>query len=106
MRGKEGIEMKQSRLTDLILGLAVLLSVVQLAQAKGPWSKVTISGQGLSAIDITDPQLLDDLSLDKFLDWNVKMIQPLQISGGGYDMVRGWDGNNGTFINFDELHYY
>jgi WD40 repeat protein len=98
--------MKKYKLTIVALGLAVVMLAAHVTLAKGAWGKVTITGQGLSeAIEVTDPQLLDSLSLGMFQDTASGAIQTPQVAGGSYELLRGWD-ENGKFVPFDRVHYY
>jgi WD40 repeat protein len=85
---------------------AVLLSA-NLTLAKGSWSKVEISGAGLSGVvEVTDPQLLDAFEMTTFQDFDQGTIDPPEIIGGGYKILRGWDDPSGHFLAFDEVVYY
>src|SRR6187399_2586007 len=98
--------MKKFYLTAITFGLVALLSA-NLVLAKGAWSKVEISGDGIpGVIDITDPGLLEVLALATFEDVMSGSIDPPEVVGGGYKMLRGWDDARGTFMPFDEVHYY
>ena len=104
---EKGCVMKKCYLTAITLGLASMLLSAHLALAKGPWGKVEISGEGLSGVvEITDSQLLDELSLGIFQDLQLGSIPPPEVVGGGYKMLRGWDNEQGVFTAFDLVHYY
>jgi len=99
--------MTKTRFTILLLGLTVLLLSANIVAAKGPWGKVTISGEGLGGVvEITDPAMLEDLALGAFEDLVLGSIETPQVVGGGYSLLRGGLGQNGQFIAFDNVHYY
>jgi WD40 repeat protein len=104
---KEVYKMTRLRWVFILSGLAALLLSANLALAKGPWGKVEISGEGLSGVvEITDPQLLNDLSIGIFQDLALGSIDTPEVVGGGYKMLRGWDNEQGVFTPFDLVHYY
>ena len=97
--------MNKFKRTLVIVGLAVLVAG-QVALAKGPWGKVTISGEGLDGVvEITDPQLLDALALNEFQPLPPLSLPTPQVIGDGYELFRGWE-ENGKFMAFDHVHYY
>ena len=99
--------MPRLRFMLILSGLAAIVLSANLALAKGPWGKVEISGEGLTGVvEITDPQLLENLSIGIFQDLALGSIPPPEVVGGGYKMLRGWDNEQDVFTPFDLVHYY
>lgn len=99
--------MTRLRWMFILSGLAAVLLSANLALAKGPWGKVVISGHGLpGVVEITDPQVLEGFSLPNFQDLSLGAIPTPEVVGGGYEMLRGWDNDQGVFTPFDRVHYY
>lgn len=99
--------MTKSRILFILSGLVVVLLSANLALAKGVWGKVEISGAGISGVaEITDQKLLDAFAMHIFQDLEQDSIDPPEIIGGGYKMLRGWDDVYGHFDPFDKIYYY
>lgn len=89
------------------LVLAALLIPVQVTLAKGPPSKITISGPGIEGeIEITDPEMLEPFSFYQFNDLERRTDAPAD-PGTGYTITRYILDNDGAeLIAWDTLTYY
>lgn len=100
--------MKKANLFMTVLAAAIVLAGMlffsaQLVSAKGPFSKVTISGGELPvAVEVTDTDLLQFFSFSNFP--NAATSAPSV--GEGYVVTRYYQNADGSFDAWDTLHYY
>ncbi len=90
-----------------ILILIVLFAVFGVTHAKGPASKITITGpELLEPIEITDANVLAPLSFG-VLENSFKHVLAVPDSlGEGYELTRYFSDERGNYTPFDHVHYY
>lgn len=82
------------------------LAVLPRASAKGPADRVTITGPGLDEmIDITDPDIVEPLSMVMLEDFEQSINMPERL-GPGYELTRYFRLEDGTYRPFDQVAYY
>ena len=93
----------------LVLLMLIALLVTQVALAKGPPQKVTISGGDLAEeIEITgDEATLNALAMMTLEDYRTRSDEAPSVEGDGYFIARYYmDSRTGRYIPFDELRYF
>ncbi len=82
------------------------LAVLPRASAKGPADRVTITGPGLDEmIDITDPDIVEPLSMAMLEDFEQSINMPERL-GPGYELTRYFRLEDGTYRPIDQVAYY
>jgi hypothetical protein len=91
---------------SLLAGLIVLLFSAPVAFAKGPPSRVMITGPGLAEpLVIDDPAVLDAFSLFQFEDVEHRIDAPAD-PGAGYTVTRYILQPGGVYQPWDVVIYY
>src|SRR5262245_29834984 len=96
---KGGITMKRYWLLTFLV-----FAVVSIASAKGMADKITITTPDGQTFDVTDPQLVEHLSMAALEVFPNSIPEP-QVTGNSYELARAYkDGN--TYRIFDRIRYY
>ena len=89
----------------LVMLIALLLSAT-LTVAKGPPSRVSITGPGLAApVEVADPASLEAFSFFQFEDVTQPLAAPAD-PGAGYTVTRFIEETDGSFRPWDVVIYY
>ena len=92
-------------LISLILMVLSLSNVSHTIRAKGIPDKIIIRGLGLTETTITDRTILTALELGQLEDFKHGAISAPLIDGG-YELIRYYKNDDGTFWPFDHLHFF
>lgn len=98
---------RASRLVgSLLVVLIALLLSVSLAIAKGPPSRVSIAGPGLTApVEVDDPAVLEAFSFFQFEEVENRIDAPAD-PGQGYTVTRYVEAADGSYRPWDVVIYY
>src|SRR5687767_4500142 len=89
-----------------LLALLVLPASRALAWPEEPFAKIVVSGPGLEgSIEITDPALLESLTITGFAHMEA-YVEPPSGLGEGYLVHRYFQEKNGAYWDFDLVRYY
>ncbi len=89
----------------LLIVLLVLAGTYTIF-AKGPFQKVMVSDASDQQIEITDPLLLEGLSMGGLMDLRKGPIDPPQGLGESFTLLRYFADQQGTYKAFDQVQYY
>lgn len=89
----------------LLVFLLVLAGIYTVA-AKGVFQKVDITTESDEAVTITDPVLLEGLSMGILMDLGRGPIDPPEEVGERFELIRYFGDGEGKYKAFDLVHFY